>query len=229
MPDPFIAAAGPAPARGTESRWRQVALLAASAALGDSAQASAGLAATLLSLDHPEAAAAALRTAPPDDPWARWWRVLAAGQSAGVEGLDEVLAAALREPAEGPDGREVARRLADLEAELAALRGGDPDPARFARPGPPAPPGAQGGAGRALVGAFLAEPGWDALRLVRLAPSEGPALGIAPTPPSGRSLPRCAAERPVPAGPCPMTLPRTPTPRPCSRRCARTPPPATGA
>ena len=35
MVDPFIAAAGPAPARGTESRWRQVALLAASSAIGD--------------------------------------------------------------------------------------------------------------------------------------------------------------------------------------------------
>jgi DnaJ-domain-containing protein 1 len=177
MPDPFIAAAGPAPARGTESRWRQVALLAASAALGDSAQAAAGLAATLLSLDHPEAAAAALRSAPADDPWARWWRVLAAGQSAGAEGLDEALAAALGEPAEGPDGREVVRRLADLQAELAAMRGGDPDPARFALLGHRPRPERRVVLGGRSSAAFLAEPGWDALRLVRLAPSEGPALG----------------------------------------------------
>ncbi len=177
MPDPFIAAAGPTPARGTESRWRQVALLAASAALGDSARASTGLAATLLSLDHPEAASAALRSAPPDDPWAQWWRVLAAGQSAGAAGLDEALAVARREPAEGPDGREVARRLADLEAELAALGGGDPDPARFVLLGHRPRPERRVALGGRSSAAFLAEPGWDALRLVRLAPSEGPALG----------------------------------------------------
>ena len=177
MPDPFIAAAGPTPARGTESRWRQVALLSASAALGDSARASAGLAATLLSLDHPEAAAAALRSAPSDDPWARWWRVLAAGQAAGAEGLDAALAAARREPAEGPDGREVARRLEDLEAELSALGGGDPAPARFALLGHRPRPERRVVLGGRSSAAFLAEPGWDALRLIRLAPSEGPALG----------------------------------------------------
>ena len=177
MPDPFIAAAGPTPARGTESRWRQVALLAASAALGDSARASAGLAATLLSLDHPEAAAAALRSAQPDDPWARWWRVLAAGQSAGAAGLDEALAEARREPGEGPDGREVARRLEDLEVELTALSGGDPGEARFALLGHRPRPERRVLLGGRSSAAFLAEPGWDALRLVRLAPSEGPALG----------------------------------------------------
>ena len=121
MIDPFIAAAGPAPARGTESRWRQVALLSASAALGDSQRAATGLAAALLALDHPVAAAAALERADPADPWTRWWRVLAAGQSAGAAGLREAIDSARAVPAEGPDAREVARRLEDLDAELAEL------------------------------------------------------------------------------------------------------------
>lgn len=177
MPDPFIAAAGPAPARGTEGRWRQVALLAASSALGGSPRAAAGLAATLLSLDHPEAAAAALQRAEPGDAWARWWGVLAAGQSARAAGLDEALAAARREPADGPDGREVARRLEDLEAELAALSGRDGAEARFALLGHRARPERRVVLGGRSSAAFLAEPGWDALRVVRLAPSEGPALG----------------------------------------------------
>ena len=77
MIDPFIVAAGPAPARGTESRWRQVALLAASAALGDERRAATGLAAALLALDHPAAASSALVRSDPADPWARWWGVLA--------------------------------------------------------------------------------------------------------------------------------------------------------
>jgi DnaJ-domain-containing protein 1 len=103
--------------------------------------------------------------------------VLAAGQSAGAAGLEEALAAALPEPAEGPDGREVARRLGDLEAELTALAGGDADPARFALLGHRPRPERRVVLGGRSSAAFLAEPGWDALRLVRLAPSEGPALG----------------------------------------------------
>ncbi|WP_217913762.1 J domain-containing protein [Miltoncostaea marina] len=177
MADPFIIAAGPAPARGAEGRWRQVALLAASSALGDAPRAASALAATLLALDHPDAALSALERADAADPWARWWRVLAAGQSAGAEGLGVALASARELPAEGPDGREVRRRLADLHDELAALGGDAEAPARFAVLGHRARP-----ARRMLIGgrssaAFLVEPGWESLRLVRLAPSEGPALG----------------------------------------------------
>ena len=88
MIDPFIAAAGPAPARGTEGRWRQVALLAASSAMGNSPRAAAALAATLLALDHPAAAAVALQRAEGGDPWARWWAVLAGTERLLVEFID---------------------------------------------------------------------------------------------------------------------------------------------
>lgn len=177
MVDPFIVAAGPAPARGTESRWRQVALLAAASTIGDCARAVSGLAATLLALDHPEAAAVALQRADPGDPWARWWGVLACGQAAGAAGLAEALAAAREAPADGPDGREVTRRLEDLDRELAALSGAADPTARFAVLGHRARPRRRVLLGGRSSAAFLIEPGWEALRLVRLAPSEGPALG----------------------------------------------------
>ncbi|MBJ7457346.1 MAG: hypothetical protein JHC74_14930, partial [Thermoleophilia bacterium] len=177
MVDPFIAAAGPAPARGTESRWRQVALLAASSAMGDAQRAATGLAATLLALDHPEAAAVALERADPDDPWARWWGVLAAGQSHGAEGLTEALAAARAVQAVGPDAREVARRLEDLDEEITALAGGSAERPRFSVLGHRARPERRMLIGGRSSSAFLVDPGWDSLRLVRLAPSEGPSLG----------------------------------------------------
>ena len=177
MIDPFIAAAGPAPARGTESRWRQVALLAASSAIGDAQRAATGLAATLLALDHPAAAAVALERADPDDPWARWWSVLAVGQSSGAEGLAEALAAARAVEAVGPDAREVARRLEDLDEELTALAGGPAERPRFTVLGHRARPERRMLIGGRSSSAFLVDPGWDSLRLVRLAPSEGPALG----------------------------------------------------
>lgn len=177
MVDPFIAAAGPAPARGTESRWRQVALLAASSAMGDPQRAATGLAATLLALDHPAAAAVALERADPGDPWARWWGVLAAGQSHGAEGLAEALAAARAVQAVGPDAREVARRLEDLDEEIAALAGGSAGRPRFAVLGHRARPERRMLIGGRSSSAFLVDPGWDSLRLVRLAPSEGPSLG----------------------------------------------------
>ena len=177
MVDPFIAAAGPAPARGTESRWRQVALLSASAALGDAPRAATGLAATLLALDHPAAAVVALERADPGDAWARWWGVLAAGQSAAAAGLAGALAAARAVEAGGPDAREVARRLEDLDAEIAALAGGPPERARFAVLGHRARPERRMLIGGRSSAAFLVDPGWDAVRLVRLAPTEGPALG----------------------------------------------------
>jgi hypothetical protein len=175
--DPFIAAAGPAPARGTESRWRQVALLAASSAIGDSPRAATALAATLLALDHPAAAAVALERADPDDPWARWWGVLAAGQSGDAAARDAALAAARQAPADGPDGREVARRLDDLAGELAALAGGEDPGARFAILGHRARPRRRVLLAGRSSAAFLIEPGWESVRLVRLGPSEGPALG----------------------------------------------------
>jgi DnaJ-domain-containing protein 1 len=175
--DPFIAAAGPAPARGTEGRWRQVALLAASSAMGDSPRAASGLAATLLALDHPVAAAMALERSEPDDPWARWWGVLAAGQSPDPRARDEALAAALAAEPEGPDGREVARRLEDLAEELAALSGQDVPSARFAILGHRARPRRRVLLAGRSSAAFIIEPGWESVRLVRLGPSEGPALG----------------------------------------------------
>lgn len=176
MIDPFIAAAGPAPARSTESRWRQVALLSASSALGDDRRAATALAATLLSLDHPAAAAAALERGHPADPWTRWWRVLAAGQLAGAGGLRTALASARELPADGPDAREVARRLQDLEDELDELEGGRTD-ARFAVLGHRARPTRRVLLGGRSSAAFLVDPGWDGVRLVRLAPSEGPSGG----------------------------------------------------
>jgi hypothetical protein len=175
--DPFIAAAGPAPARGTEGRWRQVALLAASSAMGDSPRAATGLAATLLALDHPAAAMMALERAEPGDPWARWWRVLAAGQSGDAPARDAGLADALEADPEGPDGREVARRVEDLAQELAALSGEDAPGARFAILGHRARPRRRVLLAGRSSAAFIIEPGWESVRLVRLGPSEGPALG----------------------------------------------------
>ncbi len=177
MTDPFIAAAGPAPARGVEGRWRQVALLSAGAALGDAPRAATGLAATLLALDHPDAALVALDRADPGDPWTRWWRVLASGQSAGAAGLRVALDSARALPTEGPDAREVARRLEDLDDELVALAGGGDDRARLAVLGHRARPERRMLLGGRSSAAFLVDPGWDSLRLVRLAPSAGPSLG----------------------------------------------------
>ena len=177
MTDPFIVAAGPAPARNADARWRQVALLSASSALGDDARAVSGLAAALLALDHPGAAAQALTRADATDPWARWWGVLAAGQAAGAAGLRAALDSARAVPASGPDGREVARRLEDLDGELTALDGGPGDGARFAVLGHRARPERRMLIGGRSSAAFLVDPGWDALRVVRLAPSEGPAGG----------------------------------------------------
>jgi hypothetical protein len=175
--DPFIAAAGPAPARGTESRWRQVALLSASSAMGDSPRAATGLAATLLALDHPGAAAVALERAGRDDAWGRWWRVLAAGQAGGPPALVAALAAAREAPADGPDGREVARRLDELAGEVAALSGDEAPDARFAVLGHRARPRRRVLLAGRSSAAFIIEPGWESVRLVRLGPSDGPRLG----------------------------------------------------
>jgi DnaJ-domain-containing protein 1 len=175
--DPFIVAAGPAPARAEEGRWRQVALLAASAAISDDPRAAAGLAAALHALDLPEQAARVAERAGHGDPWARWWATLAAGQAADPAPLADAIARAKAVPAGGPDGREVARRLEDLGAEVAELTGGAANGARFALLGHRARPDRRVLIGGRSSAAFLVDPEWDALRLVRLAPSEGPSAG----------------------------------------------------
>jgi hypothetical protein len=91
--DRFTAAAGSTPPRGDAARWRQVALLALAASLGDRT-ARPALAAALQSLDHPVEAGRALAAAPDDDPWTRWWAVLAVGQGDGADGLDRAITAA---------------------------------------------------------------------------------------------------------------------------------------
>ena len=79
--------------------------------------------------------------------------------------------------------------------------------------------------------AFLVEPGWDDLTLVRLAPSEGPSLGNR----AHLALPRgdrapCAAARPDPGWSVADDEPPDPRSRgDARRRCARTPRRATGA
>lgn len=178
MSDPFLMAAGPAPARGREARWRQVALLSASSALGDGRTAAVGLAAAFLGLDHPDAALAVLKRADPADPWARWWGVLAAGQNGG----DGALAAARRHAAgedpAGPDGRDVERRLADLDLELAALAGDQRgDGARFGVLGHRARPDRRMLIGGRSSAVYLVDPGWDGVRLIRLGPPDGTSVG----------------------------------------------------
>lgn len=176
--DPFLEAAGPAPARHPDQRWRQVALLGVSAAAYGAPRAHSGLAAALLAVDCPGEGGRVAVAAGPDDAWARWWRVLAVGQGTGADGLDAALESARREPtAAGPDGREVARRLDDLAAELDELSGGSEAGARFALLGHRARPERR----VLLVGrssaAFLVDPEWERFRLVRLAPSDGPSAG----------------------------------------------------
>lgn len=180
MSDEFLTQAGPAPARGDLDRWRQVALLGVSTAAFGDARARVGLAAALLALDCPNEAGPLLAHVATDDPWARWWTVLAVGQVPGSDGLAAALAAALAEVRpSGPDGREVARRLADLDAELAEIAGGAPGTARFTVLGHRARPERRALIGGRSSAVFLVDPAWEALRLVRLAPSDGPSTGNA--------------------------------------------------
>lgn len=145
------------------------------ASLGDRA-ARPALAAALQSLDHPLEAGRALAAAPDDDPWTRWWAVLAVGQGEDAGGLDDALAAARAVMPEGPDGREVARRLDDLADEIAALRGAGGGDARFSLLGHRAQPERRVMLAGRSSAAFIADPSWDSLELVRLAPSDGPSM-----------------------------------------------------
>lgn len=180
MSDEFLKHAGPTPARGDLDRWRQVALLGVSCAAYDDERARVGLAASLLALDCANEAGRLLATVAGDDPWARWWTVLAVGQAAGGAGLGQALAAARAQVRpSGPEGREVARRLADLDAELTAIGGGPAGSARFAVLGHRARPKRRALIGGRSSAVFLVDPAWEGLELVRLAPSDGPATGNA--------------------------------------------------
>ena len=174
--DDLIASAGPVPARAPGARWHQVALLATAAALGANGRVRSDLAGVLQSLDRPDAAAQAAQDAG-DQPWARWWATLTVGQRSGDAAVRAVRDALAMDPGPGPDGREVARRLGDLSDELAALSGRGTEHARFSLQGI-----TQGSPRRALLvgrssATFLVEPTWDAMRLIRLGPSEGPSGG----------------------------------------------------
>jgi hypothetical protein len=180
MSDEFLTQAGPSPARGDLDRWRQVALLGVSMATFDDERSRVGLAAALLALDCPNEAGRLLAGAASGDPWAQWWTVLAVGQVAGGAGLGEALASARSNVRpSGPDGREVARRLGDLEAELAAIAGGDAEVARFSVLGHRARPERRALIGGRSSAVFVVDPSWEALQLVRLGPSDGPATGNA--------------------------------------------------
>jgi hypothetical protein len=175
MTDPLVVAAGPAPARGAAARWRQVALLATSVAVAPRSDSLVGLAATLCALDCPEEAAhVAARI--PDDPWATWWGLMAAGQRDGLDGLDSMLSR-LEVPGDGPDSREVGRRIEDLRVEIDDLRGTGSGLGRFAIIGSRERPDR-----RVLVvgrssASFIVTPAWDSLSVVRLGPSDGPSAG----------------------------------------------------
>jgi hypothetical protein len=169
----LVMQAGAAPASGERGRWRQVALLATAAALGGGARVRADLAAALHGVDAPDAAVHVAREAA-GDPWARWWLALAAGQSVPAREVGAEIAHMA--PGSGPDAREVTRRLADLEDELEDIASGAGG-GRFGLLGVTAT-----APRRALIvgrssATYLVAPSWDALQLVRLAPSDGPSGG----------------------------------------------------
>lgn len=175
MSDNLISRAGSVPARSRPDRWHQVALLSVAAATGDDDRARVGLAAALTSLDLPVEAGRALGMVTVADPWVRWWSVLAVGQTGDLVALDAALRAARAAVRpKGPDGRDVARMLADLAGELEALSGATVDGARFCVLGHRARPERRALLGGRSSATFLVDPEWDALRLVRLAASDGP-------------------------------------------------------
>lgn len=169
----LIRRAGPAPAQAPGARWQQVALLAAAAVFDDDERTRADLAAALHALDYPDAARRAAESAGAD-PWARWWLALAAGQDPAASVLPQPRPVHLS--ADTPDAREVARRLEDLEAELADIADATGS-GRFALLG-----ATRAAPRRALLvgrssAVFIVAPAWDRLELVRLGPSDGPSGG----------------------------------------------------
>ncbi|MEQ9093848.1 MAG: hypothetical protein RLN63_07045, partial [Miltoncostaeaceae bacterium] len=176
--DAFAAAVGPVPARGEEARWRQVALLSAARALGGEGRGALDLTSLLAGFDHPGAAAEALGSADPEDPWTLWWQVIVGGQAgdlAPLAGAGEHAEALRSGP---PDAREVGRRLADLTDEVAAMSG-EPsgDRARFVVLGHRSRPVRRMLLGGRSSATFLVDPGWDSVRLIRFGPAAGTALG----------------------------------------------------
>jgi hypothetical protein len=170
----FIDAAGPRLARSTTGLWRQVGLLAVAVAVDGSDGARLGLARGLLALDHPDEAAS-VAAAASDTPWGLWLGVIAVGQQGLVDRARRIAEVTRRGLSETPDGREVARRLVDLEAELDALSGAD-NGARFDLLGHEARPERR----VLLVGrssaSYLVDPG-DGGGPIRLAPYEGASAG----------------------------------------------------
>lgn len=172
----FVTAAGEVPARAVADRWQQVALLGVASAVDADDVARVGLGAALSALDHPAEAGRVLAGVAPEDPWGRWWTVMALGQTGRMEALrTAVHAARAAVRPRGPDGRDVSRMLADLDAELAELagEGEGAGTARFTILGHRARP-----ARRALVGGrssavYLVDPSWESLAVVRLCPSDG--------------------------------------------------------
>lgn len=152
-----------------------MALLSTSVAVEPRPDSLVGLAATLSALDLPdEAARVAARIA--NDPWATWWGLVAVGQRDGLPGLEPLLVS-IAVPGEGPDARDVARRVDDLRAEVADLRGDGSSQGRFAIIGSRERPDR-----RVLVvgrssASFILTPGWESVSVVRLGPSDGPSAG----------------------------------------------------
>ena len=144
------------------------------AASGGGAPAYAALAAALLAVDQPERAGIAAAGAG-DDPWGLWHGVLAAGQQDWSR-LPGAVAAARAALPDDPDGREVARRLEDLDEEREDLAG-DGDRARYVitadHVGPPRRLAVTGRSGASII----LDPGWEGVRPVRLAPYRGAAAG----------------------------------------------------
>ncbi len=199
MRDDLVAQAGPAPAAAVSGRWRQVALLATAAALGADNRARADLAAALHALDYPDAARHVADSAD-GDPWARWWLALAAGQSQPAPPIDD--AADALDVGTGPDEREVARRLGDLQDELAEIASGT-GLGRFGLLGV----NHESPRRALLVGrssaVFLVAPAWDTVELIRLGPSDGPSGGNRAHLPLAEVIERIrrgerGADRPVP-------------------------------
>lgn len=187
--DSFLSRAGTVPARSDADRWHQVALLGVASATGADDRARIGLAGALLALDLPIDAGAVLAGVASDDPWARWWSVLAVGQTGDLPALDATLhAARAAVRPKGPDGRDVARMLADLSGELETLRGGDADSARFCVLGHRARPHRRALIGGRSSAVFIVDPSWEKLRLVRLGASDGPSARNAAHLPFGEVL-----------------------------------------